>query len=376
MLQSFTGNEPEISQVDRIPHQLSLSVDFTSHLPCFNAPYIPFFTTVGVTLTDFPQHLITNCIRPKFTVSAVQTLFDSPHFTNLLQHTLHQYFPGETSMTHAKTLLAKKLLNNKGLNPLWISSTSPLCKELQNWIVDTLTMENDMTNKLNDGYPPNPHLILLILGCCESNFSSRNVDKFFESQDIAAMIQSTVYNHFPMGHTHYKGSTIEGPEALLSSAPGTLFFWLNRRQGFPNNWMTFNVSQVMGTFSLWIQHRLADYLKSKSDKRSVNMSEYQRDGYSNQNHEDGAQTQSTDEELTEGIDDALINASEAETKNLLKAFVLSIPVISIKQATSMIQHSDDSWNLFVKLNWDMIQQIYHDQHFHIYSLHFEHPLYN
>ena len=114
--------------------------------------------------------------------------------------------------------------------------------------------------------------------------------------------------------------------------------------------MTFNVSQVMGTFSLWIQHRIADHLKSKSDKRLVPISECQKYNDSNQNHEDKVQAQSTDEDLSEGIDDTLINAAEAQTKHFLKAFVLSIPVISIKQATSMIQHSDDSWNLFVKLN--------------------------
>ena len=71
-----------------------------------------------------------------------------------------------------------------------------------------------MTNNPNDGYPPNPHLILLILGCCESNFSARNVDKFFESPDIAAMIKNTVFKHFPMGHTHYKGNEIEDPAAF------------------------------------------------------------------------------------------------------------------------------------------------------------------
>ena len=91
-------------------------------------------------------------------------------------------------------------------------------------------------------------------------------------------------------------------------------------------------------------------MKSKSNKQLIPMSVYQKNQSSNQNHEDGAQAQSSDEDLTEGIDDTLINASEAQTKSLLKAFVLSIPVISIKQATSMIQHSDDSWNLFMKLN--------------------------
>ena len=47
-------------------------------------------------------------------------------------------------------------------------------------------------------------------------------------------------------------------------------------------------------------------------------------------------------------------------------FVLSIPLISIKQATSMIQHSNDSWNLFMKLNvlnllqWQMANPLYCD----------------
>ena len=130
--------------------------------------------------------------------------------------------------------------------------------------------------------------------------------------------------------------------------------------------MTFNVSQVMGTFSLWIQHRIADHLKSKSDK-TIPISECQKYNDSNQNHEDKVQAQSTDEDLTEGIDDTLINVAEAQTKHFLKAFVLSIPVISqSNKLTSMIQHSDDSWNLFVKLNivnllqWIMSNPLYCD----------------
>ena len=269
-------------------------------------------------------------------------------------------------MTHANTLLAKQVLKQKGLNPAWLNSESPLCTELQDWIVDTLTTQTNMAQKHHDGFSPNPNLILLILGCCQSNFSSRNVDKFFASQDVTAIIKSIVCNKFHIGHSYYKGNAIEDPSALLGAAPSILFFWLHRRRGFSNKWMTFEVSQVMGNFHLWIEHRLIDHMKSKTNKKLVLMSDYQNEDYSNQNHEDGAQARSTDEDLAEGIDDALINASESQTKSMLMEFVLSIPIISIKQATSMIQHGNNSWNIFVKLNvlnllqWQMANPLYCD----------------
>lgn len=269
-------------------------------------------------------------------------------------------------MTHAQTLLAEKLLKSNGLDPSWIGSESPLGKELQHWIVDTLTMENNMTDEHNEEFPPNPYVILLIFGCCESNYSERNVDKLFRSQDVLKMIEQIVFKHFPITHKFYRGNEIEDPAALLGAAPSILFFWLNRRNGLPNNWINFEVSQVMGNFSLWIRHRLADHMKSKSNEHLINTSTYQKEDHSNQNHEDWIQAQSTDPELTQGTDDVLISMSEAQTKGLLNAFVFSIPMIAIEHATSMIHHSDDSWNLFVKLNpinilqWLMANPLYCD----------------
>ena len=180
------------------------------------------------------------------------------------------------------------------------------------------------------------------------------------------MIEKIVFKHFPITHKFYKGNEIEDPAALLGAAPGILFFWLNRRNGLPNTWINFEVSQVMGNFSLWIRHRLADHMKSKSNEQLINMSTYQNEASSNQNHEDWAQATSTVQESAAGIDEALIATSEVETKDLLNAFVFSIPIIAIKNATSMIHQSDDSWNLFVKLNplnilqWLMANPLYCD----------------
>ena len=78
--------------------------------------------------------------------------------------------------------------------------------------------------------------------------------------------------------------------------------------------MTFEVSQVMGNFSLWIRHRLADHMKSRSNKLLLNMDTIQQEDHGNQNHEDAAQRQSVNAELVEGIDDALIAMSRGSNK--------------------------------------------------------------
>lgn len=239
-----------------------------------------------------------------------------------------------------------------------------------------------MTDEQNQEFPPNPYLILLIFACCESSYSPRNLDKLFESTDLSKIIERIVLKHFPIEHSFYNGNAIEDPAALLGAAPTILFLWLKRRQGFPDSWMTFEVSQVMGNFSLWIRHRLADHMKSRSNKLLLNMDTIQQEDHGNQNHEDAAQRQSVNAELVEGIDDALIAMSEAQTKSLLSAFVLNIPMVTITNTTLMIQHGSDSWNLFVKLNplnilqWLMSNPLYCDntEVFDLLCLHHDVPI--
>ncbi|MAA78902.1 MAG: hypothetical protein CL916_06550 [Deltaproteobacteria bacterium] len=268
-------------------------------------------------------------------------------------------------MSYAKTILAKKLLKNKGLNPSWLSSEKTLSKELKTWIIDTLTKDDDMTEFSNS---KNPYLILLILNCCQNNYSSRNVDKLLSSTDCQQTISAIVRKHFPGNHSYYQGNEIADPETLCAAASTILFFDLDRKQGFKNEWTTYDVSRVMGTFHIWIKHRLHDHMKLNKDDKTIPMGDTQgiNDCDKRGNHEDVAQVKSTVQDLSQGIDDVMISESEDQIKQILNEFVLSLPIIATTQATSLIDKGDDSWNLFMKLNalnllqWLMSNPLYCD----------------
>ena len=263
-------------------------------------------------------------------------------------------------MTYAKTSLAKTILKNKGFNPAWLSTESPLTHNLQNWIIDTLTQERDMTT-----FSYNPHLILLILNCCHSNYSPRNVHKLIKSDDFQKIIVTVVKKHFPANHTFYLGNDIDNPKDLCNCARGILLLELDKKKGFKDEWMTFEISRVIGTLFWWVQHRLHDYMKSNKDGKSISMSATQRDDYTHSNHEETAQVQSIDQDITQGIDDLLIYESEENIKQMLSTFVMQLPIIAITQTTSLIENSDASWNLFMRLNplnilqWLMSNPLYY-----------------
>ena len=259
-------------------------------------------------------------------------------------------------MTHAKTML-----KSKGFNPSWLSTESPLTHNLQNWIIDTLTQENDMPT-----FSPNPHLILLILNCCHSNYSKTNAEKLVCSDDFQQIIDSIIKKDFPSDHTFYIGNYINTPQNLSDSARGTLLLELNKKQGFKDEWMTFKVSKVIGTLFWWIKHRLHDHMKASKDHNSLTMGLTQRYDDERGNHEDAAQAQSIDGESLEGVDDLLIAESEEQIKQILSKFVIELPLIAIVKATSLIEDGENSWNLFMKLNplnllqWLMSNQLYCD----------------
>jgi hypothetical protein len=297
-------------------------------------------------VTDFPISLIKHCITPHFTKESIQTLLNAPPFTQLLHTILTEHFKEGPFMTDAKTTLAKIVIKEQGFPVSWQESQDPLCDLLKDWIVDTLTEANEMT----EVYPPNPQLVLLILNCCQSNYTPRNVEKFFRSKDVIAVIEHTIHKHFDSGHSFYRGNPISSPRELKEAAKGILFMKLNQRKGFSDEWMTFKTSRVIGNFYLWCKHRIHDYMKSKRSPQMTSMSSFSVDEESGKCAEDLAYEKSVGFNIEADIVDDMINASDEAVKNMLTKFILDIPMLAIEEASFMIGKGEDSWNLFMKLN--------------------------
>jgi len=245
-------------------------------------------------------------------------------------------------MTRSYTVLASNLLKSKGFDAKWLTSESPLTSQLQQWIINTLTKEKDMT------ISNNPYLLILVVKCCANQYSLRNAEKLITSPDFEAAVKTVVNKHFSGMRSCYEGNTIANTDELLEAAPSILFLALNKRQGFDDKWMTYEASQTMGNFFLWIRHRLSDSLKSTREKHIVSAKPEKKneDGTSKNPSNDDP----NDDNSLGGIDDIMILEEAKSFKQLVKDLVLNIPIITIKQAASLIKDSDYSWKLFVRLN--------------------------
>ena len=245
-------------------------------------------------------------------------------------------------MTRSSAVLATTLLKNKGLDAQWLTSDSPLTAQLQQWIIDTLTKEKDMT------ISNNPFLLILIVKCCASQYSPRNAEKLIGSSDFETAIATVVRKHFSGNQSCYHGNTIANTDELLEASKSILYLALHKRQGFDDKWMTYEASQTMGNFYLWIRHRLSDALKSTRDKHIVPTKPENK-------NDDGNDTRPSNDDPHDadslgGIDDIMILGEYESLKQVLNMLVLNIPLIAIKQAASLIKDSDYSWKLFVRLN--------------------------
>ena len=122
------------------------------------------------------------------------------------------------------------------------------------------------------------------------------------SDDFQKIIVTVVKKHFPANHTFYLGNDIDNPKDLCKCARGILLLEFDKKKGFKDEWMTFEVSRVIGTLFWWVQHRLHDHMKSNKDGKSISMeSATQRDDYTHSNHEDTAQVQSIDQDTVHKV---------------------------------------------------------------------------